>query len=319
MWHVALSDPTPPLYYALLHFVIRFAGENPAIMRLLSVFFGTLMIPVIYWTMRQGSFSRIDSIYAAVICAVSSMLIFYSQELRAYILLAFWGVLSVGLLFRCLRYYSLTNLLFYSAGIFILSYTHRYAFPLIFAQMIALIIIKNWPLFRVLCLACFLTLILPLLQIMHGTFFVSKALSRVADVGSVIALINMLNVGTIELRALTGWQPAPSVSYPQPDVNLLLAIAGLVTFVIIFCCGWIKRMQYQPEQRQNITILIICILVPSVLALLAGSALAPQPMWLLRGLLYIWPFYYMLAVIACSKTKARTFLILMVIIINACS
>jgi len=319
MWHVALSDPTPPLYYALLHFVIRFAGENPAIMRLPSVFFGTLMIPIIYWAMRQGSFSRIDSLYASLVCALSSMLIFYSQELRAYILLTFWGVLSVGLLFRCLRGYSLSNLLFYSASIFILSYTHRYAFLLIFAQMIALIITKNWPLFKVLCAACFLTLILPLLQIIQGTFIVTEALDRVSDFGSVFELINKLNSGIIEWRKLTVWKPGPYVSYPQPTVNLFLTVAGLVTFVIIFCCGWIKRKEYTSEQRQNIKILIICILVPSALALLAGSALVPKPMWLQRGLLYIWPLYYMLAVIACSKTKARAVLMLMVIIINACS
>ena len=91
MWHVSLSDPTPPLYYSLLHFVIRCAGENPAIMRLTSVFWGTLMIPVIYWTMREGLFSRRDSLCAALLCSASSMLIFYSQELRAYILLAFCG------------------------------------------------------------------------------------------------------------------------------------------------------------------------------------------------------------------------------------
>ena len=171
MWHVALSDPTPPLYYSILHFVIRFAGENPAIMRLPSVFFGTLMIPVIYWTMREGRFSRSDSLYAALICSVSSMLIFYSQELRAYILLAFCGVLSTGLLFRCLRDYSMANLLLYSVSILILSFTHRYAFLLIFAQMTALIITKNWKIFKVSCAACLLTLIFPLLQILTGYFY----------------------------------------------------------------------------------------------------------------------------------------------------
>jgi hypothetical protein len=319
MWHVALSDPTPPLYYSILHFVIRFAGENPAIMRLPSVFFGTLMIPVIYWTMRQGSFARSDSLYAALLCSVSSMLIFYSQELRAYILLAFCGVFSISLLFRCLRDYSMANLLLYSASILILSFTHRYAFLLIFAQMTALMITQNWQIFKVLCTAGLLTLIFPLLQLLQGTFIVTEALDRVSDFGSVIELINKLNVGTIEWRELTVWQSGPYVSYPQSPVNIFLAVAGLIVFVIIFCCGWIKRKDYTSEQQQIIKFLIICILLPSVLALLAGSTLAPKPMWLLRGLLFIWPLYYMLAVIACSKTRARAVLILIVIIINACS
>jgi len=154
---------------------------------------------------------------------------------------------------------------------------------------------------------------------MQGTFVVTEALDRVSNFGSVIALINMLNVGTIELRDITGWQPGPRVSYTESAANWLLTIAGFATFVVIFCCGWIKRKEYTSEQRQIIKFLIICILLPSVLALLAGSALLPKPAWLLRGLLYIWPLYYMLAVIACSKTKARSVLILTVIIINACS
>jgi uncharacterized membrane protein len=317
MWQVALSDPTPPLYYSILHFVIRFTGENPAIMRLPSVFFGTLMIPATYWTMREGRFSRSDSLYAALICSVSSMLIFYSQELRAYILLAFCGVLSTGLLFRCLRDYSMASFLLYTVSIVILSFTHRYAFLLIFAQMTALIITKNWQVFKVLCAAGLLTLIFPLLQFLQSTFIVYEALDRVTGFDSVMALINMLNVGTIELRDITGLQPGPAVSYSQPAANWLLAVVGLVTFIIMFYCGWIKRKEYTSEQQQNIKFLIICILVPAVLALLAGSSLSPKPMWLLRGLLFIWPLYYMLAVIACSKARSRALLILMVVIINA--
>ena len=124
---------------------------------------------------------------------------------------------------------------------------------------------------------------------------------------------------TIEWRELTVWQSGPYVSYPQSPVNIFLAVAGLIVFVIIFCCGWIKRKEYTSKQRQIIKLLIICILVPAVLGPLAGSNMAPKPMWLLRGLLFIWPLYYMLAVIACSKTSARAVLMLMVIIINACS
>jgi uncharacterized membrane protein len=267
--------------------------------------------------MREGLFSRRDSVCAALICSASSMLIFYSQELRAYILLAFCGVLSICLLFRCLRNYSTANLLFYSASIFILSFTHRYAFLLIFAQVTGLILTRNWQVFKVLCAAGLLALIFPLLQFLQGTFIVYEALDRVSGFGSVVAFINMLNVGAIELRDITGWQPGPRVSYPEPAANWLLAIAGFATFVIIFCCGWIKRRQYTKEQQQNIKILTTCILLPAALALLAGSSLSPKPMWLLRGLLFVWPLYYMLAVIACSKARSRALLILMVVIINA--
>lgn len=103
MWKVALSDPTPPLYYAVLHFTMRFLGDAPALMRIPSMVFGMLILPLVYWCMRQGSFRKEDSLYAVLLVSVSSMLIYYSQELRAYSMLAFLGVLSLGLLLRCLK------------------------------------------------------------------------------------------------------------------------------------------------------------------------------------------------------------------------
>jgi uncharacterized membrane protein len=317
MWHVALSDATPPLYYILLHCVIRSVGEHPATMRLLSVFFGTLMIPLVYWTMRQATFSRINSLYAALLCAVSSMLVFYSQELRAYILLAFLGVLATGLLFRCLRDCAPRNLFFYGASIVLLSWAHRYGFLLICAQFCALVVIKKWRLVSVLCAAGVLALMLPLMQIIQGTFIVTEALDRRTTLGSVLALITMLNAGTIALRNVTGLQPGPDVAYPQPAANVFLAIAGSVTFVMILCCGWIRRTQYTAAQRQNIVILVLCILIPAVLALLAGTALMPTPAWLLRGLLVIWPLYYLLAVIAAGTCRTPILCIAAIAVINA--
>lgn len=317
MWRVALSDATPPLYYILLHFVIRSVGEHPATMRLLSVFFGTLMIPVVYWTMRQGTFSRINSLYASLLCAVSSMLIFYSQELRAYILLAFLGVLSTGVLFRCLRDCVPRNLFFYGASLVLLSWAHRYGFLLICAQCCALIVLKKWRLGSVLCAAGVLALMVPFMQMIQGTFIVTEALDRRTNLGSVLALITMLNAGTIALGNLTGLQPGPDVAYPQPAANVFLAIAGLVTFVMIFCCGWIRRKEYTAAQRQNIVILVLCILIPAVLALLAGTALMPTPAWLLRGLLFIWPLYYLLAGIAAGTCRTPILCIAAIAVINA--
>ncbi len=319
MWRVALSDATPPLYYILLHAVIRFAGDHPAVMRLLSVFWGTLMIPLVYWTMRQGAFSRISGLYAALICAVSSMLIFYSQELRAYILLACMGVLSVGLLFRCLKNCSAVNVIGYAGSILVLSWVHRYGFLLISAQLCALMVSKKWRLVCILCAAGVAALIFPLLQMIQGTFIVTEALDRRTTLGSVLALIIMLNAGTVSMRTITGLQPAPDVAYPHPWANLLLAIAGLATFVLLFCRGWVKRRGFSIDQRQNIAVLMLCVVIPVLLALLAGTSLMRTPAWLLRGLLFIWPLYYMLAAIAASTVRVPIIWMAALVIINACS
>ena len=319
MWSVALSDPTPPLYYAVLHFTMRFLGDTPALMRIPSVVFGMLILPLVYWCMRQGSFSKEDRLYAVTVVAVSSMLVYYSQELRAYIMLAFLGVLSVVLLLRCFRNPTLANNLFYAVTIFILSYTHHYGLFLIAAQIICIILYRRWQTLLVSLLASALIALPLFLRILQGKFTYSDAIDRVTNWGAVIALINMLNVGTVYLWSITGLQPGPSVAYPHLSINLAISIAGLITFLVIFLIGLTKRKGYTPEQRQFIVILGICIVVPAILALLAGSPFLPKPQWLLRGLIYIWPLYYIIAVVACNKSRLQVYLIAIVVILNGFS
>jgi len=319
MWNVALSDPTPPLYYAVLHFTMRFLGDTPALMRIPSVVFGMLILPLVYGCVRQSSFSKADRLYAVLLVAVSSMLVYYSEELRAYIMLAFLGVLSVYLLLRCLKEPTLANNLFYAVTIFIMSYTHRYGFFLIAAQIICMILYRRWKTLVVSLSTSVLILFLLLLQILQGKFSYSEAIDRVTNWGAVIALINMLNVGTVYLEAITGLQPGPYVAYPDFAMNLAISIAGLVIFSVIFLIGLTQPKEYTPMQRQFMTVLGICIVVPAVLALLAGSSLSPKPQWLLRGLIYIWPLYYIIAVVACSKSRFKGYFIAIIVLINCLS
>lgn len=319
MWNVALSDPTPPLYYAILHFTMRFLGDTPALMRIPSVVFGMLILPIVYWCMHQGSFSKVDRLYAVLLVAVSSMLVYYSQELRAYIMLAFLGVLSVVLLLRSLRDPTLTNNVLYAVTIFIMSYTHYYGLCLITAQIICIILYRRWQTLAAWLLTSAVIALLLFVRIHQGKFSYSAAIDRVTNWGAVIALINMLNVGTIDLRAFTGQQPIPYVAYPNFSMNLAISIAGLVFFSIIFLIGLTKRKAYTLVQRQFMVVLGICIVVPAIVALLGGSPLSPKPQWLLRGLIYIWPLYYMAAVVACSKSRLKVYLITIVVMLNGFS
>jgi len=75
MWRYALYDPSPPLYYALNHFMIKTFGISPWALRLLSVIFGILTIPIVYWGMQEATFSKNNSYLAILLIATSSMLI----------------------------------------------------------------------------------------------------------------------------------------------------------------------------------------------------------------------------------------------------
>lgn len=200
-----------------------------------------------------------------------------------------------------------------------MSYVHHYGLCLIAAQIFCIILYRRWQTLAVSLLTS-AVIVLPLfLRILQGKFTYSDALDRVTTWGAVIALLNMLNVGTIDLQAITGQQPSPYVAYPDFSMNLAVSIAGLVVFSIVFLVGLMGLKRYTPEQRKVMVILGICIVVPAILALLAGSPLSPKPQWLLRGLIYIWPLYYMVVVVACSKSRFKGFFIAIIVLINCLS
>src|SRR3954454_8451699 len=99
---VGFSESAPPLYYALAWLWTQATGTGEWGLRSLSALAGVLTIPVAYligrelWTRRTG-------LLAAALVAVNPMLIWYSQEARAYALLALFCALSLLYCVRALR------------------------------------------------------------------------------------------------------------------------------------------------------------------------------------------------------------------------
>jgi len=84
------TESTPPLYYLLAWIWAHAVGSEEAQLRSLSAIAGTLVIPVAFVAGRVASTVRVG-LAAAALAAVSPMLIWYSQEARAYSLLALAG------------------------------------------------------------------------------------------------------------------------------------------------------------------------------------------------------------------------------------
>jgi uncharacterized membrane protein len=84
----ANADATnPPLYYVILRAAAHFGGDSPLALRLVSAFFGVLVIPVIYALARR-LFDPRAGLFAAFLAAFSPLLWWASQEARMYTLLA---------------------------------------------------------------------------------------------------------------------------------------------------------------------------------------------------------------------------------------
>lgn len=98
----ASADPTPPLYYLLLHYWSLIFGDSDFALRAPSAISGTAAVFVIY---RVGTLllNRTTGLLAAILLATSGYQVFYSQEVRAYgffslfVLLSMWFFIKLAL------------------------------------------------------------------------------------------------------------------------------------------------------------------------------------------------------------------------------
>jgi mannosyltransferase len=90
------TESSPPLYYALVWLWAKVFGTSAWGLRSLSALAGTLAVPVIYAIGAELRSRRVGLI-AAAFAAVSPLLVWYSQEARAYML--FMLLTSVAFLF----------------------------------------------------------------------------------------------------------------------------------------------------------------------------------------------------------------------------
>jgi mannosyltransferase len=99
---VKVSESNPPLYYVLAWGWAREFGTGEVGLRSLSALFGAATVPVGYLIGRELAARRAGLILAALI-AVNPMLIWYSQEARSYVLLVFFGALTIFFFARALN------------------------------------------------------------------------------------------------------------------------------------------------------------------------------------------------------------------------
>ncbi len=93
------SESTPPLYYVLAWVWVRLFGADAAGIRSLSALFGTATIVVLMLIVRRLAGSR-AALAAAALAATSPLLIWYSQEARAYGLLVLLCAVTLWCLLR---------------------------------------------------------------------------------------------------------------------------------------------------------------------------------------------------------------------------
>ena len=91
-----------PLYYSLVYPWIVAAGNSEFALRFFSVFFGVLLIPLLYWLGSRFLSTRMGMLLA-LIGVWAPYGVAYSREARMYTLVPVLAILSVSLLLLVLR------------------------------------------------------------------------------------------------------------------------------------------------------------------------------------------------------------------------
>lgn len=132
------AESTPPLYYVLAWLWSRIAGADESGLRSLSALAGTLMIPVCYAAARTLVTHRAGVIVGAL-AAVSPLLVWYSQEARAYGLFVLVGALSFLTFARSLTDPSTRHLRLWAVASSLTLLTHYFGLFLVVAEAAALL------------------------------------------------------------------------------------------------------------------------------------------------------------------------------------
>jgi len=88
------NDHYPPGYYILLHYVLKYIGDSESILRFPSAIAGLLCIVALYF-LGTRLYSNREGLIAAALMTVLWCPIYYSQEVRAYIFLILFSILSI--------------------------------------------------------------------------------------------------------------------------------------------------------------------------------------------------------------------------------
>ena len=127
------ADVHPPLYYFLLHYWMKLFGDSETAVRMPSVLIGVLSVTMIYLVGKR-LFDQQVGLLAALLLAISSFHVQYSQEARMYGLLTLLTLSSMYCLIDLVENRSRISLIGYVLFTTLALYTQIYGMFVLAAQ-----------------------------------------------------------------------------------------------------------------------------------------------------------------------------------------
>ena len=281
---LSVNESTPPLYYLIAWVWAKVFGTGEVGLRSLSALLGTAVVLLAYLGGRELVSQRAGMV-AAALAAVNPFMIWYSQEARAYMLLAAMCGLSLLFFARCRRQPTTANLGGWAAFSALAMLTHFFAGFIVAPEAILLLLS-------------------------------SRQRATVVAVGSVAgvqaALVPLL-INDVS-HPLLGWikdfplsvriQQVPvdfglGTLYQSPLVNHGLLIAGVLAAVVATLVVLGGGRQEQRGAAIAATLAAVVIAVPLILAELG------RDYYVVRNLIPAWIPLAVLLGAACTAPRTR--------------
>jgi uncharacterized membrane protein len=206
---VGFSESAPPLYYALAWLWTQVTGNGEWGLRFLSALAGVATIPVAFFIGRELRGERAGVIAAALV-AVNPMLLWYSQEARAYALLGLFCALSLLFCVRALRDGGKRDFVWWGVFSALALATHYFAvFPLI-AEVVLLARRRGRAIFSGLWIVALAVVLLAPLAIHQMSYGHAEWIGKFSlghRVAEVWITFMVGETGDI-IGRVEGWQPA---------------------------------------------------------------------------------------------------------------
>jgi uncharacterized membrane protein len=135
---IPASESTPPLYYLLAKGWASVFGHSEAGLRSFSALVGVGAVPVVFLAARRLAGRRVGLV-AAVLVAVNPLLIWYSQEARAYCLMVFEAGVCLWFFARARERPTVGRLLAWSVAGSVSLCTHYFALFVLAPQAVLLL------------------------------------------------------------------------------------------------------------------------------------------------------------------------------------
>ncbi|NYH10139.1 glycosyltransferase family 39 protein [Pseudomonas moraviensis] len=275
-----MADVHPPFYQVLLWLFFKVFGYAEMTGRYLSMFFGVLLIPAMFFLGRQLFSSR-----AGLICAwlatVNFYLVAYSQEARSYSLLVLLVVLSFIAFISVLHKCSALNVALYALVVAMLVNTHYFGFLPVGSQVGLFFLVCGRDVFKKKMIVKFLA----------AGLFVFLTLIP----GALYILANFERKGF--------WVPIPNDRFFVELFSLYFGSLSLCVVVALLMIHGLGALIKDDGKRESLWVLVVwsgvCVLVPYV------RSVYFQPVLTMRNLIVVLPAILLLLGYGISLLRER--------------